>query len=291
MGEREDPGHLVARESYLTITAQVVGCCGVGAPRGRSLRRRARPIRRPARRERPPRRPRDGSRARPRPRPGATFSPPVMIVSPARPVTVRLPSASSAPSSPVCSQPSDDERGRRDRRAGDEDLAAGPDPHARAEERRAAGRDLRAGLGQAVGADRRHAGGGGPLEQRRGDRRAADERGAQVRRVAQAGVEQARERRRHDRHERGARGDLVGGGLGLEALVQDDLRRVDRAAHEDREAADVRQRQRAQPGVVAPDAERRRRAERAPQPVAERQRDRARAARRARRVDDDRRRA
>ena len=56
--------------------------------------------------------------------------------------------------------------------------------------------------------------------------------------------------------------------VGLEALVHDRGGRVDRRAQQDREPADVRQRQRAQPALVAVEAERDGRAERAPQQVA-----------------------
>ncbi len=77
--------------------------------------------------------------------------------------------------------------------------------------------------------------------------------------------------------------------IDVEALVHDRAGAVDRRAHQDRQAADVRERQAAEPALVGVDAERDRRAERAPEPVAVRQRDRARVGARARGVDDHRR--
>ena len=63
---------------------------------------------------------------------------------------------------------------------------------------------------------------------------------------------------------------------------------VDRAAQDDRQPADVRQRQRAEPALRGVQAERDARPERAPQPVAVGQLDRLRPPARPRRVDDDR---
>ena len=113
---------------------------------------------------------------------GATFSPPVTIVSACGPVTVRRPSPSSAPRSPVRST---GPRLRRDGRRPHDDLAV-VDPDARAEQRgpasrrrRARGRHLRAGLGQPVGLGDGHAGGARALQQRGRARAAADQRAAQ----------------------------------------------------------------------------------------------------------------
>ena len=89
------------------------------------------------------------------------------------------------------------------------------------------------------------------LEQRRGHRAAAGERGAQRGWPFEAGVEQPRERRRDEADERHAlRLERVQHAVLLEALVHDGARRVDRRAHQDRQPADVRQRQRAQPALV-----------------------------------------
>ena len=79
---------------------------------------------------------------------GATFSPPVTIMSPLRPVTTSRPSGSSRPRSPVRRLPS-----AAHRRAGDEDLAVGGDGHADAGQR-AAGRLEVARLGDGDRASR-----------------------------------------------------------------------------------------------------------------------------------------
>ena len=117
---------------------------------------------------------------------------------------------------------------------------------------------------------------------------AAGERRAQRRRPLQPGVEQPRKRRRDEADER----DLLLAqrlqhALGLKALVHDRGRRVDRRAHEDRQPADMRQRQRAQPALARVEAERDGRAERAPQQVAVRQLDGLGRGAGARRVDHD----
>ncbi len=73
----------------------------------------------------------------------------------------------------------------------------------------------------------------------------------------------------------------------VEALVDDRRRGVDGRAHHDRQAADVRQRQRAQPALGRVEAQRDGRAERAPQPVAVGELDRLRRPARARGVHHD----
>ena len=99
----------------------------------------------------------------------------------------------------------------------------------RAEQRDAVRRDLRARLGQAVGRRDRDAGLARALEQRRRDRRAAEQRPAQRRRLAQAGVEQPLERRRDERDDRRVV-EAEQDGLGVPALVQQHGRAGDDAA-------------------------------------------------------------
>ena len=91
---------------------------------------------------------------------------------------------------------------RRHRRPADEDLAVAGHAHARAEQRRAERGDLRARLGQPVGRRHRHAGRGRPSLKRGGRRRAAEQRPAQRRRLAQPGVEQALQRGGDERDDR-----------------------------------------------------------------------------------------
>ena len=213
---------------------------------------------------------------------GATFSPPLTIVSAFRPVTCRSPSPFDYPIARA--QPSVRARSAaRDGRAGDFDLpvgavrtrvqnsggpavalrgrgggGAGGDraaPEAGSRERGERHRGhLRAGLGQPVGEAHGHARRARPLQQRRGHGPAAGERAAQGWGALQAGVEQAGERGGHERDERHS---VVDGlqqraqrELCVEALVHHRGRAVDRAAQQDREPADVRERQVAQPPLA-----------------------------------------
>ena len=137
---------------------------------------------------------------------GATFSPPVTIVSHLRPITVRRPSSSRRPRSPV-------------RSASHSPTTVGPemrispscgDGQAGAGQRAAGGlevaglgeRDGRARLGEAVGLGDGEAGVGGAAHQRRRHRAAAEQHAPQPRARAAAGVEDAREHRRDERDER-----------------------------------------------------------------------------------------
>ena len=80
---------------------------------------------------------------------------------------------------------------------------------------------------------------------------AAGQRAAQRSRSTQTGVEQPRERRRHERHERHVvLAQRLQHPVGVEALVHDRRRRVDARAQQDRKAADVAHRQRAQPALA-----------------------------------------
>ncbi len=190
------------------------------------------------------------------------------------------------------------ERRRRHRRPLHQDLLVGgdlaracriaaappparPPPIAAARRRR----DLRAGLGQAVGQADRHARLARPVDQRRGHRAATGERAAQRPSGCEGRASSSRasvvatrltsvtvllaQGREH--------------ALGIEALVHDRRGGVDGRANEDRQPADVRQRQRAQPALARVAAERHGRAERAPQEVAIGQLDRPSARRWCRR--------
>ena len=126
-------------------------------------------------RGRPPRRRDRAARARPaRRRPSDTFTPPEMITSSSRPVTVSTPSASTMPASPVRYQraPSRVDEGRRgalrvvevalgERRAGELDLAV-DDLGAGLADRHAVVDAAAARLARPVGADDRDAGGARP---------------------------------------------------------------------------------------------------------------------------------
>ena len=162
-----------------------------------------------------------------------------------------------------------------------EDLPVAGDLHARAEQRRPGGGalradrrdrrrgDLRAGLAEPVGEAHRHPGRGRAAHERARHGTAAGQRAAQRGRRAQARVEQARERGGDEADQRHLLcAQRVEDALELEALVHDRGRGVDRRAHEDRQAADVDERQRAQPALARVQPERDGRAERAPQQVA-----------------------
>ena len=121
----------------------------------------------------------------------------------------------------------------------------------------AARHDLGAGLGHPVDRHDRNAGRARPVQQPGGHRSAAQRDRPQPGRAAQAGRAQPDEHRRHQRGQRHfAR--FQGGldPLGVEAVVEDHRRRVDHAANQHVQAADVMERQRAQPPIVRPYTER-----------------------------------
>ena len=131
------------------------------------------------------------------------------------------------------------------------------------------GGDLRAGLGETVG--ERHGDTGGPgLRPQRGEppglRRAAR---SAVLRPLETRVQQPLQGvgdEAHDAHTLLAQG--LQGRVELEALVDDGGGGVDRAPHQDRESAHVRQRHHAQPALAGGRPERHGRAEGTPQQVA-----------------------
>ena len=280
-------GTLKRRQARRAPRAQLLGLdVGIGHDGGDD---RLAPLGVARARGRRPRRRRGGPRAPPRPRPARRSRRRRRSCRPcARRRAARRPGATRR--GRRWRAPADRSRPRRDRRPADEDLAVAGDPHARAEQRRAERGDLRARLGQAVGRRDRHAGRGRAPLQRGGRGRAAEQRPAQRRRLAQPGVEQALQRGRHERDDRRpvVAHQRVEHAIGVEALVDDRRRRVDRRAHHDRQAADVRERQRAQPALGGVEAERDGRAQRAPQPVAVGQLDRLGRPARARGVHDDR---
>ena len=162
---------------------------------------------------------------------------------------------------------------------------------ARAEERDAGGRDLRAGLGQPVGRGDGDAG----VRRRAGAARVAAARRRAAPSAARAGWSRPASSRRVSVV--GTSETTVGPcgsssacehAVGLEALVDDRGRAVDRGAQQDRQAADVAQRQRAEPALVGVDAERDRAAQRAPEPVAVGEADRLGLGRGPAGVDEDR---
>ena len=138
-------------------------------------------------------------------------------------------------------------------------------PQLDAGQRPAEGRDLRTGLGHPVCRRDRDAGGPRSREQRGRDRAAAEQRPPERRWALEACVEQSGEHRRDERDERRALRrvhQLIEHRLGFKAALDHGRGRIDRAADRDRQAADVRQRHRAQPPFGRIEAERDRRAER-----------------------------
>ena len=174
--------------------------------------------------------------------------------------------SSTPPRSPVCR--TGPAPGRRSAR--DEDLARRGDRHPRAEQRHAVRGDLRARLREPVGRGDRDPGAARALQQRGvsgappssaqrsagGSRRPASSSRASVVGTSETSVG------------RGSCSSASTRSVSKRSCRTDAGRRVDRAAQEDRQAADVGERQRAQPAVGGVDAERRGRAQRAPQPVA-----------------------
>jgi hypothetical protein len=151
---------------------------------------------------------------------------------------------------------------RGDHRAAHEDLTVIRDVEldARQPPRRAsadvARRDLRCRLGHAV---RRHHGqpdGDRPIEELVGDRAAAEQERAQAVSALESGITEAGEHRRHERDDRHLTAlEQILHSLGVELLLHDRRRAVERRAYEDRQAADVEDRKAAQPPVVGGDPE------------------------------------
>ena len=201
---------------------------------------------------------------------GATFSPPLTIVSAARPVTVRTPIGAQG-SEVSGAQPAVGRRGPgRDRRGADLDLAAGGDPDPCAEQGHAEGRHLRAGLGEPVSWRDRHPGARAPA--RSGPARSARRPGAPS--AAAAAVQSPRRAagraswapaRRGSAPRRTSARQCV---VGVEALVEDRRRRPRWRCASGRTGRRRARRQGAQPALSRVGAQRHGRAERAPQPVA-----------------------
>ena len=140
-------------------------------------------------------------------------------------------------------------------------------------------RHLRGGLGHAVGLDHRRAAPERLLEHLGRHRPAADEHRAQRQQV-DPGLQQPRELRRHHRDQgHPVALERARDPVDVEAVVDDRGGPVDDAAHDDREPADVEQRQAAEPAVGRLDAEVEGGADRAPEMVPVGEPDRARGAR------------
>ena len=196
----------------------------------------------------------------------------------------------------MCNQPSSSATPGRHRRALNEDLAV-LDPQVRGQQRPPGrpqprsgvggrqGRHLRRRLGEPVGLDHR-----GAAAERLGEhllrhRPAADQHRPQRQQV-DVGLEQADELRGDHRDQGHAVAlERLGDPVDVEAVVDHRRGPVDDAAHDDREPADVKQRQAAEPAVGGLDAEVERRADGAPEVVAVGEADRARAAGGAARED------
>ena len=118
------------------------------------------------------------------------------------------------------------------------------------------GRDLRRGLGHAVGEEERPSGIKCALGQHRTQGLPTHQNDTQRRRRRDARLEQATQHRRHQRNMRHwTTLQILGNGLRIESLMQDQPPAGERPAMNDRQTADMAQTQTTEPDIIGPETE------------------------------------